>query len=654
VDKNTAWSKIAEPTKSGWQISVTTTVNTLDAISPAFVPFAERWTTEAVRRDGLRTTENLKALIAAQREHNSAATTTRKAACQRRIARKESKNPLSTGRRAARTSVKASRSHKDAAKKDLAAAKKNYPSTLKTRAIQLHALHAVPAGGATYLWSTADDWALWPAGTSLSLILLNIAALWLGRRKLSVYVDDDATADERALLERLQPEYWTQHAEARGLGGTVTARPALTASGITVPVRLDAKWTPEALASAEGNVRALLGCRTSLRVEIRPGDRGGWADITMRTRLAADGADMMWTASRPGIGLDTVTGEPVEIPLENRLTIAGASGSGKSWSSRPHMAYAHLMGDVVFVDGKGDEATVWEKVMRVAVEPDEIRQAVAEVHAEMHRRKHDMKRRGISVWDQKQLTLFVDEGRVILALKDKLLVQMLIDISALGRSRGVVLWWATQYPVTSGDAPGIHAQIAANTDSRFALRVKNLTHASVALDDDADYGPHLIPATKAMRGHGYLAGHGPNLIRTWTMNDEMVKALPSKAWRGTVAPAEVPAPAPVPAPAAPAAPAAAEYQGLRLVKDGDFHLAPPTLPAVPAQPVAPVAEGTDAKILEALRLLRPPVRQKDICEASGLPKGTVSKAVGRLVKGGHLVRNEDGTVSIAAAGEVSA
>jgi uncharacterized membrane protein len=67
-----------------------------------------------------------------------------------------------------------------------------------------------------------------------------------------------------------------------------------------------------------------------------------------------------------------------------------------------------------------------------------------------------------------------------------------------------------------------------------------------------------------------------------------------------------------------------------------------------------VAEGTDAKILEALRLLRPPVRQKDICEASGLPKGTVSKAVGRLVKGGHLVRNEDGTVSIAAAGEVSA
>jgi DNA segregation ATPase FtsK/SpoIIIE-like protein len=147
------------------------------------------------------------------------------------------------------------------------------------------------------------------------------------------------------------------------------------------------------------------------------------------------------------------------VPLDARMVICGASGSGKSWSSRPLMAAAHITGDMVFVDGKGEEATVWRGICRTATEPDDIRQAVAEVHAEMSRRRADMARRGISVWDGPQLTLFVDEGRVILAWKDKKLLQMLIDISALGRSRGVVLWWATQYPTTSGDAPGIHSQI---------------------------------------------------------------------------------------------------------------------------------------------------------------------------------------------------
>ncbi|MET7308555.1 MarR family transcriptional regulator [Streptomyces sp. NPDC005571] len=420
--------------------------------------------------------------------------------------------------------------------------------------------------------------------------------------------DIEPTAEERDLLKRLQPEHWREHAEQRGLAGTITGRPTLTESGITVAVRLDGKWTPGKLADAEGNVRALLGCRTALRMEIQAGERGGWGTITLRTRLAADGARMDWTPDAVGIGLDTVTGKPVEIPLDNRLTVAGASGSGKSWSSRPHMARAHITGDLVFVDGKGEEATIWEQVCRTAVEPEEIRTTVAEVHAEMNRRKVDMKRRGLSVWDGEQLTLFVDEGRVILALKDKALTQQLIDISALGRSRGVVLKWATQYPVTSGDAPGIHAQIAANTDSRFALRVKNLTHAQVALDDDADYGPHLIPAVKDMRGHGYLGGHGPHLIRTWTMTDDMVKALPAKRWHG------------------PVDTTTGQGPSLRLVK----------------QAPADAPDSTEARVLAVVTAAEQPIRQKVLAEQTGLSKGTVSKVVKRLTDDGRIVRQADG------------
>ncbi|THJ33640.1 hypothetical protein E7Y31_22105, partial [Candidatus Frankia alpina] len=50
--------------------------------------------------------------------------------------------------------------------------------------------------------------------------------------------------------------------------------------------------------------------------------------------------------------------------------------------------------------------------------------------------------------------------------------------------------------------------------------------ALVALDDCADYAPQQIPAGRHYRGHGYLKGHGPRLIRTWTLDDTAVQALP--------------------------------------------------------------------------------------------------------------------------------
>jgi hypothetical protein len=50
-------------------------------------------------------------------------------------------------------------------------------------------------------------------------------------------------------------------------------------------------------------------------------------------------------------------------------------------------------------------------------------------------------------------------------------------------------------------------------------------HATVALGDDADYGPHLLTADPRNRGFGYLGGYGPSLIQTWTVTDEMIGLL---------------------------------------------------------------------------------------------------------------------------------
>lgn len=233
------------------------------------------------------------------------------------------------------------------------------------------------------------------------------------------------------------------------------------------------------------------------------------------------------------LGVDTETGEEVLIRFDERLLITGASGTGKSWSTRPLMAHAHLRGELILIDGKGEEANVWNGICRCATDTAEIVDAIEYAHDVMMQRKTDMRARSLSVWDGEQLTVNVDEGQVVLAMiaglkkgKDDLL-QKLIELSSLGRSRGVVLWWQTQYGVTSGDAPGIHKMIAPNMLQRFSLRVANGTHALVALDDCAYYEPQSIPDDRSFRGHGYLKGYGPSLIRTWTMDDAAVKELPA-------------------------------------------------------------------------------------------------------------------------------
>ncbi|MGW9486608.1 hypothetical protein ACWGSP_30490, partial [Streptomyces diastaticus] len=94
--------------------------------------------------------------------------------------------------------------------------------------------------------------------TSVAVIAANASALWLGRRSVSVQVEDGVTAEERRLLERLDPSYWVQHADSRGLSGTLTERPEVTAAGIVCGVRLDGKgWSAKKLAAESAAVPAL-------------------------------------------------------------------------------------------------------------------------------------------------------------------------------------------------------------------------------------------------------------------------------------------------------------------------------------------------------------------------------------------------------------
>jgi S-DNA-T family DNA segregation ATPase FtsK/SpoIIIE len=455
-----------------------------------------------------------------------------------------------------------------------------------------------------------------------------------------VVVDDGASIEERQLMERLDPAYWVEHASDRGLGGTVTGVPDLGDAGITCAVRLDGSWTPDRLATAGDQVRALLGARTGLPMQIRPGARGGWAEITLRTRSAVDGQSLLWTPDRRGIGVDEITGEPVMLPHGRKL-VAGASGMGKSVLLRTIlMPYVpDPLSAVVYIDAKGEESALWSHCAREVIDPDEIAAVVAEVQAEMIWRRDRLREQKAATWtatpDAPRLIVVVDEGADLIQMDSKAtpIIEPLSNIARQGRSRSVDLIWCTQKP-TVGD--GIPRQILGNMTVRAVLGTGSQTDTQQVMG--SGWKNHLLGRPGLVYVQG--TGRGPDdpPVAVWDASDDrLVTSLPARRpWSRETAPAETLAPA-------------VERPALRLVKDGDFLLAPPA-PTAPAPEVPAQRTEAETAVLNAVRAAAGPVRQKDVVEASGLAKGTVSKTVAKLVKAGELVKAD----ASPAAGEVSA
>lgn len=647
MDVKEAWIKAAPVAKV--TAVRTAGTNTFDALSPMLAPFAARWDAEADRRHALRTPENLKKLMEAQKSHTSARTTAATAKTQRAAAKAASKNPLSAARRSAATADKAARKHQGSARTALKAARTNYPATLRRRAIEAHALHVAPAGFASWVLSTPADWTTWPAATSAALIAANVAGLWLGRRSVKVEVEDGVSAEEHRLMERLNPSYWVQHAAEEGLERTLTERPEVTAAGIVCGIRLDGKgrsW--KWLAGEADAVRRLLGMKTETRMEITAGSHGDRATITIRTRSAADGIDLKgW---RPGDcwAIDTITGELLRVPLGKRMLVAGTSGAGKSYSARPLLAEASEHADhrLVIFDRKYIEARTWQHRARTAVELDEMREVCDELEAEGEERLKDLPR-GKDVIDisleRPRITVFVDEGGELLSdAKTKYededgkkrdyqdVIERLRTIARKYRAAEIILVWATQKPTMSGDGHGLDSQIAGQMSVKLGLAVASQTDAQTVFGR-SDWPAHDLP----MPGYALLFDQdkGPtqrrNPIKLRFMDAQQVIDLPARPiWARAAAPANVPADPPP----------------LRLVKKSAAEV-----PAARPAPAAPVTNRD--KVLGAVA--DGARTGRDIVDRTGLNKGTVSKLVKALVESGEFAKLPDGQVVIAA-GEVSA
>lgn len=445
------------------------------------------------------------------------------------------------------------------------------------------------------------------------------------------------TAEESALLKRLQPQHWKEHAEQRGLSGTLTGRPKLIEAGIVCAVRLDGTWTATKLRTAEDHIRALLGARTSLRMQIKAGKQGGWAELILRTRSAADGDDLKWTPERRSLGVDTVTGEQVTVPLGERLLIAGRSGAGKSVASRPLLfdASEGATNALVIIDLKRVEGRLWDHRARVASTPREVVDVVDELETEMLERLSILPK-GQDTWtptpDRPRITVVVDEGAEVMTAADKVLCETetaegktrtvnrsalpgLESIARMGRAACIDLWWMTQKPSIND---GIPKQIAPQIGVSICLAVRTPAEARVVLGEDAqakgwnaDELP--VPGVALIRD----GKRKPDPVQVRYMDKSVVIALPERTpWSRAVAPTVEAAGAPT----------------LTLVQDT-------------APEAAPATDGSVARVLKAIDLSDEPVRQKDLVTLTGLSKSAVSKAVKFLTTGGTVVRTLDGRLT---------
>jgi S-DNA-T family DNA segregation ATPase FtsK/SpoIIIE len=340
------------------------------------------------------------------------------------------------------------------------------------------------------------------------------------------------------------------------------------------------------------------------------------------------------------------------------MLIAGTSGSGKSWSTRALLAEASEREDhrLVVIDPKRVEAINWNHRARIAVTGDEVLDVSDELLEEMHDRLLEVPRGRDTIEvsaRRPRITVFVDEGAEVLAMARKKGYQRVLEnfrtIARMARAAEIILIWATQKPTMDRNG-GIDPQIAAQITYRAALALATAGESRVVFGEDATeqgWHAHKLPMPGvAMLRHGPKAPTHP--IRTRAFSPADVIALPDRpAWE--IDGAAVPAPAPPPG-----------RPKLTLVKDTQLEADLPAGRSAAAEVPAPRAEAApaapdsvDAKVWQAIQLLTPPVRQKDVVEASGVPKGSVSKAVKRLIESGHLLKHEDGTITIKA-GEVSA
>lgn len=640
------------------------TARALDRTGRRLVRPAAAWKAESDRRTELRSEDSLKALRDANTAYRDAMRDLRRDRRAHEKARGEVAwwNVFNGERRAARIVVRDTSQIAREKRHARREARRNYPMTLPALAVRCHVAHLIPSA----LWTAVADGFLPGAtfATSVAAVALNVATVHLGGRHVADSATDSAlealrpSQHERDLLQRLDPKQWARYAEPRGLTDVVPSGAKLTESGIQAKLTLNGTMDLDTLRKRVAHLRAALRLKEGVRLELRDGASGGHARLTLRTRSAADGLDM--TGWKPGDSwaVDTVTGEPVPVPLGKRILFAGTSGSGKSWSARPLMAEASEPDDhrLVIFDRKHIEALNWEHRARTVCELDEMRELCEELSAEGEARLKLIPR-GQDVVEispsRPRITVFVDEGGELISdsktphpkddegRKDYSdILATLRTIARKYRAAEIILVWCTQKPALSGDGHGLDSQIAGQLVHRLSLALATSTDSQVVYGNDAiekGWKGHELP----MPGYALYRNQElgpkavPHMLKMRAMSAADVIALPAKpVWRRSTGRASA---ADIAARKAAEAPTRADGP----VDPWEAVTQPHSGPTDCGQKVRVSAADRDDQILA--ELVKDPCRtMSNLAKVLGVDKSTVRRSLERMQVDGIVAKDSDG------------
>lgn len=605
---------------------------------------AVAWKRAADRRTEARSDDALNALHEANRTYRDAMRDLRRDRRAFEKARDEVKwwNIFNGERRAARVVVRDSAALARDAKAVRREAQKAYPLSLPGLAARCHGVHLAVTG----------TWALvgsdLPLYLSVASVAGNVALAALGRKWAPHDATDDAlealqpSQEERDLLQRLSPKQWHRVAEPRGLDDVVSAGATLTESGIQAKLTFNGTMDLDTLTKKTAQLRAALRLKEGTRLELREGSTGGHARLTLRTRSAADGVSLKgW---KPGVpwGVDTVTGKSIPVPLGRRMLVAGTSGSGKSWSVRPVLAESSELDDhrVIILDMKRIEARLWKKRARIGITPDEIQEVLGELVEEMYERL-DMIPDGRDTVaispGLPRLVVFVDEGSELISAAKKKYASIMEDLRTLarmGRAAEIILVWATQKPLLTGESPGLDSQIAAQITYRISLAVATQKEAMVIFGDDAIQEGWLanklpMPGVAMVRDSNKAL---PHHVKMRALSPQDVMNLPARAvWSRQVSSTGATA---QDIKARQALEAAGDpWAG----KDVDAD----TLPLIKGKSVRVSAEDRDDQIMN--ELASDPCRTlSDLARSIGASKSVVKRRLEQMESDGIVCRDDEG------------
>jgi hypothetical protein len=393
---------------------------------------------------------------------------------------------------------------------------------------------------ATYGYLMWDGWAHQPEKVDAVAVADEVAEP--GESKPSLFSKMRGTSglkptpEESEIIHRITA--WDERAAERKLHEVIPGPPVIDESGLLIPIGFAGVWTPAKLDEQVDQVRALLAVPDKVRTQVKPGGTADRAVLRVRTRTRA--LDLTWSPEREGIGLDADTAEVVRVNTDERLLVAGTSGSGKSVALRVLMANAlakpHTA--LVILDLKRAEGALWRHTARVESEPEGVQAVIDELIAEMKERETIMESRGIDLWEptdeRPNIVVSVDEGAELMAeVPDS--VGGLRSLARRARAAGIRLWWATQKPTMTGNGPGLDSQIAGQLTTQVCLAVAGSKEARVVLGEDATgKGWHAEDLEKGGWALVRVQGEdrAPDPVRVWFMEKEHVKALPGReAWR---------------------------------------------------------------------------------------------------------------------------